>query len=193
MPNDQKDRSEGTPGEAPQEASTEKDHSEAPNAGAGEDQEGLRGYWDAVLGPRPESVENRLIRELGAPHPGTLTFATQTGRVIVQIDPNGKVTLGEGVTADDAAEEFWTAMALKRKGMEERLMHFGVMEALLQRCGRADIAYEQAQERASREGATEEDKFREEIQRRNLEAVVHQMIEFSRGLLRRPDPPQEPG
>jgi len=151
----------------------------------------LENIWADVLGTRPESDEARLIRTLGAPHPGTLTFATSTGRVLVQIDPNGKVKLGEGVTADEAAEEFWTAMALKRQGMEERLLHLGACEAMLQRVARADIAYEQAALRARAEDATEEVKFREELQRRNLEAAVHQLIEFSRGLLLRPGFPAE--
>lgn len=151
-------------------------------------QEGLADYWADVLGLRPETVEHRLIRELARPHPGTLTFATSSGRVLVQIDPTGKVTLGEGVSADEAAEEFWTSMALKRQGMEARLQHFAMMEQMLLNVARADVAYEHAQVRARTEGATEEERFREELQRRNLEARVHQMLEFSRGLLLRPDP-----
>lgn len=158
---------------------------------APKNQETLEEYWKDILGPRPETDEAKLIQEFGRPYPGTLTFATQNGRVLVQIDPNGKVTLGEGVTADEAAEDFWTSMALKRQGMEERLMHLGAMEALLLRLARADEFYEESQIRARSEEATEEDHYREEIQRRNLEARVHQMIEFSRGLQQRPDPPAE--
>lgn len=179
---DNRDARDGQP--SPDAAPTE-----APTA---EETEGLRDYWKDVLGTPPETTEARLVRELGIPHPGTLTFATSSGKVIVQIDPNGKVTLGEGVTADEAAEEFWTGMALKRRGMEERLMQLGAMEAMLHRCARADIAYERAATRAREPGATEEDKFREELQRRNLEAAVHQMIEFSRGLLLPPPPAAEP-
>lgn len=163
---------------------------ETPEAEAPED--GLTDFWNDVLGPRPESIRDKLVRELGgAAHPGVLTFATNTGRILVQIDPNGKVTLGEGVTADEAAEEFWTAMALKRRGMEERLLHLGMMESMLLRVARADVAYERAQLRARSDAGTEEDKYREELQRRNLEAIVHQVLEFSRGLLARPDAPPE--
>lgn len=145
--------------------------------------EDLEGIWADVLGPRPERIEDRLVREHGLPHPGTLTFATSSGRVLVRIEPTGKVTLGEGVTADEAAEEFWTAMALKRQGMEERLMHLAAMEAMLIRLGRADVAYEQAQLRARSDVGTEADKYREELQRRHLEALVHQLLEYARGLL----------
>jgi hypothetical protein len=180
---DERDARDGQPSPdgPPAEASAEGTSTEA--------DEGLRDYWKDVLGTPPETTEARLVRELGIPHPGTLTFATSSGKVIVKIDPNGKVTLGEGVTADEAAEEFWTAMSLKRQAMGERLMQLGAMEAMLHRCARADIAYERAATRAREPLATEEDRFREELQRRNLEAAVHQMIEFSRGLLLPATPP----
>ena len=178
--NDERDpRSNGAP-------ESEEEAAEGTDTESGEE---LTDYWDAILGPRPEAIKDRLIRELGVTHPGVLTIASSTGRVIVQIDPNGKVKLGPGIQPDEAAEEFWTALALKRRGMEERLLHIGMMEALLIRVGRADVAYETAALRARVEGATEEDRYRQEMARRSLEALVHQMIEFSRGLLERPDAP----
>ena len=182
MPDDDQRSSSGN-GDASKEASSQESTPE---------KEELIDYWDDFLGPRPEAVRDRLVRELGLPHPGVLTLASSTGRVLVQIDPNGKVKLGPGIQPDEAAEEFWTMLALKRVGMEERLLHLGMMEALLLRVARADIAYEEASARARSDAATEEDKYRQELQQLNLESIVHQMLEFSRGLLARQAVPPDP-
>jgi hypothetical protein len=154
--------------------------------GTGSREEGLRDYWDDILGPRPETVEKRLARELGLAHPGTFTLATNTGRVIVKIDPNGRIEYGEGYQPDAAAELFWTHMALKRRDMEERLRHLAITEAILTRVGRADLNYERAQLVAQAETATEHDRLLAEMARRNLEVLVHSLIEVGRGLAARP-------
>jgi hypothetical protein len=184
MPDDER-----VPGGGSQEASPQETSGQAKNP-----EEGLRDYWDDILGPHPERIEERLVRDLGIPHPGTLTIATNTGAVIVQIDPNGKVTYGAGYTPDAAAELFWTNMALKRVGMEQRLQHLAIMEAMLVRMGRADLNYEQAQRAADAQGAGEPERTRAERAHMNLQAIVHQLMDFARGLAQRPvvDPP-DPG
>jgi hypothetical protein len=156
-----------------------------------EDQEGLTDYWDDILGPRPEAVEARLIRELGIPHKGVLTLATNSGRIIVRIAPDGRVEYGEGYTPDAAAELFWTNMALKRVGMENRLRHLAIMETMLIRVGRADLAYERALLASREDGATEHSRQLAEMARRNLEVLVHGVIELSRGLALRPTAPSQ--
>jgi len=152
--------------------------------------ENLTDIWEDVRGPRPETVEERLVREHGTSHPGTLTLATSSGQVIVRISPLGEIAYGEGYTPNDAAEEFWTSLALKRVGMEQRLMHLNLMEQTLLRLGRADLRYEQAQLAARVPGAGDVEKEREELQRLNLETLVHSLLEYSRGLVARiPNPP----
>ena len=132
------------------------------------------------------------------PHPGELVIGTQQ-RVLVRISPDGRIRYGEGYTPNEVAEEFWTAMALKRAGMSERLMHLDLMEQLLVRIGQADLRTERARIRAAQVDATPEDKFVAERTMGHLESLVHQMIEISRGLaLRRGEiepvhpPPEEP-
>jgi hypothetical protein len=156
-------------------------------------QDGLRDYWDDILGPRVETIEQRLIRDLGLAHPGRLTLANSSGKMIVSIDPDGKVAYGEGYTPDAASEEFWTHMALKRVGMEQRLQHLAIMEAMLVRLGRADLNYERVQLAAGAEGAGDHERAIAERAHMGLQAQVHQVLELARGLALRPlitaDPP----
>lgn len=202
MPNDPRTGDNtGIPEPSPQESVDQKPATAARTKEA----EGLTDYWDDILGPRPETIEQRLIRELGLPHPGTFTLATNTGRKIVSIDPNGKVTYGEGVTPDEAAEQFWTSMALKRVGMEQRLQHLAITEAMLVRMGRADLNYERAQLAADAQDATDHDRAIAERAHMNLQSIVHQVMDFARGLAHRgprpapeapvrpPAPPQRRG
>jgi hypothetical protein len=180
------------------------DHSPAPDTNRGaqdgqegaetprpEDQEGLTDFWDDILGPRPETVEARLIRDLGLPYKGVLTIATNSGRVIVKIDPTGRISYGEGYTPDDAAELFWTSLALKRPGMENRLRHLAIMEALLIRVGRADLNAERAVLAARAEGATEHTQQLAQMAHRNLEGLVGAVIEIGRGLASRHTAPSQ--
>lgn len=149
----------------------------------------LRTFWEDVRGqPVPEPD----LRHLQG-HPGELVIGTQ-GRVLVRIQPDGQLRYGEGYTPDEAAEEFWTAMALKRAGMQERLMHLGILEQMLTRLGRADIRCERARIHASRDEATAEDNFVAERTMAQLESLVHQIIELGRGLALRQgeEPPQYP-
>jgi len=143
-------------------------------------------YWDDLHPPgrtaRPEP------REPGT-HPGDLVIGTSKDRILVRIHPDGTLTYGPEYTPDEAAVEFWTQMAVRRLESEERVLHLGVVEQFLQRLGSADLSYEAAVLRSRRPDATEHDRFMAEISHRNLEAVVHQTIEFARGLVARPDPP----
>ena len=126
-------------------------------------------------------------------NPGDFILGTGSGRIILRITARGRVQLGPDVDLDEASELFWTNLALKRQGMEERLMHFGIMEQILLQVAEADLAYERAQLRARTATATAHDHQAEELSRRSLEVRVHSMLEFARGLRRRPDPPPEGG
>jgi hypothetical protein len=143
-----------------------------------EESETLNSYWEILRGPIPESPEARL----GRLHPGDLVVGTSKDRILVRIHPDGQITYGEGYTPDEVAEILWTTIALKRVAMEERLVHLSIIEQLVIRTGEADLHYEEMQTLARREEATEHDRFMEEIARRNLEARVHQMIDFARGV-----------
>ncbi len=149
--------------------------------------ENLAPYWEDVRG-QPVPIPD--IQHFDA-HPGELVIGTKN-RVLVRIQPDGQLRYGEGYTPDEAAELFWTAMTLKRKGMEERLQHLGLLEQLLIRVGSADLRTELLRMRAAREDATEEDRFRAQMAMRNLEVLVHQMIELGRGLVARPEPVDPP-
>lgn len=151
-------------------------------------EEDLESFWEDLLGnirPPPN------VAERYHPHPGEMIIATNQ-RMLVGIQPDGTLRFGEGYTPSEAAEIFWTSLALKRKDMEERLTHLGVMEQLMVRVGQADLRYEEASLRARLETAIEDDWFRSEMARRNLESLVHQMIEVCRGLALRDQQPQRP-
>ena len=142
-----------------------------------EDNESLESYWELVRGrPVPEPD----LKHFDV-HPGELVIGTQ-GRVLVRIQPDGQLRYGEGYTPDEAAETFWTILALKRKGMEDRLRHLSILEQLLVRVGQADLQTERARLKAHSEEATEHDRFMAEMAIHNLELLVHQAIELGRGL-----------
>jgi hypothetical protein len=92
------------------------------------------------------------------------------------------MTFGPEYTPDEAAETLLTRIAVKRVAMEERLTHLSMMEQIVQQVGAADLHYEAMQTAARAEEHTAHDEFMEEIARRNLEARVHQFIEFARGV-----------
>lgn len=146
-------------------------------------EEELSVAWEMLRGapvPTPEFPDRS---------PGDFILGTNTGRVVLRITTAGKVELGPGVDLDEASELFWTNLALKRVGMVERLTHLDLMEQILLRVGESDAAYERAQIRAQAEGATEHDRMMEEMSRRSLETRVHGLLEFARGLHRRPEKP----
>lgn len=145
-------------------------------------EEDLSADWEALRGIPP------YIEVPTFPHaPGDFILGTSTGRVILRITSKGRVQLGPGVDLDEAAELFWTNLALKRQGMEERLLHLGIMESILLQVAEADAGYERAQLAARTATATAHDHMMEEMARRTLETRVHGMLEFARGLRRRPD------
>ena len=148
----------------------------------------LTEFWDALRGQFRITSERRL----GDAHPGDLVIATSMDRILVRIHPDGTLTYGPEYTPDEAAVTFWTAMAQRRLQMEERLLHFALMERLLTSVGRADLAYERAQTRARAPESTPHDREMEEMSRRSLEGRVHEVIEFARGLALRINAPAQP-
>ena len=149
-------------------------------------EENLSLFWDEVHRPGPSPLDPPpVLRE----HPGDLVIGTSRERILVRIHPDGTLTYGPDYTPDESAVEFWTQMAIRRLESEERILHLGVMEQILLHVGRADRSYEAAQLRTRSTEATEHDRFMEEMSRRNLETAIHQVIEFGRGLLARPNPP----
>ena len=142
----------------------------------------IESFWEDLRGapiPEPDLKDHDI-------QPGELVICTQS-RILVRIRTDGSVQFGEGYTPNDAAEEFWTLLALKRKGMEERLTHLGILEQMLVQIGHADLRTERLRLQARLETATAEDRFQAERAMGNLEALVHQMIELSRGLALRPE------
>ncbi len=152
--------------------------------------ENIREFWDDV---QPSGAQSAAIPRFGE-HPGDLIIGTSRDRILVRIHPDGTLTYGPEYTPDEAAVEFWTQMAIRRLESEERIIHLGVMEMILMQVGRADFAYQEAQVRARQEGASEHDRFMEEMSRRSLETMIHQAVESGRGLIARPNPsPPVPG
>lgn len=143
-------------------------------------------YWDDV---HPAGRDAQPVPREPGTHPGDLVIGTSKDRILIRIHPDGTLTYGPEYTPDEAAVEFWTQMAVRRLESEERVIHLGMVEQFLQRLGAADLAYEASVLRARRPDATEHDRYMSEISHRNLEAVLHQTIEFARGLVARPDPP----
>lgn len=146
--------------------------------------EAFQSDWELLRGqpvPTPDFPDR---------NPGDFVLGTNTGRVILKITPQGRVQLGPGVDLDEASELFWVNLALKRKAMEERLLHFSLMEQILLQLAYADRAYEAAQLRAHRPETTAHDIQTEELARRTLEVRLDTVIEFARGLRRPlPEPP----
>ncbi len=156
-----------------------------PDAVGREEDNELSAYWnDLKREGGPELPERRFARE----HPGDLIIGTSKERELVRIHADGQLTYGPEYTPDEAAVTFWEAMGRRRLESEERIIQIFATERLLARIGQADLAYERAQRRAREDAASEHDRFMEEMSRRSLEARVHELVEFARGLyLGRPD------
>ena len=157
-----------------------------PTTQAEGEEESLKADWELLRGQNIPDPEPTFPDR----NPGDFVLGTSSGRIILKITKEGRVQLGPGVDLDEAAELFWTNLALKRRDMEARLLHFDVMEQMLLQVADADRAYEAAQLRTRRPDAQAIDFQNEELARRSLEVRVHGMIEFSRGL-RRPLPDPE--
>lgn len=137
----------------------------------------LEQYWDE-LGVSP----NEPLRLGGLrTNAGDLVIGTPSNW-LVRISATGDLAYGPNYTPEEAAQIFWTAMALQRAGMTERLMHFDIMEQLVRRVGIADLRTERLRRRAQQEGATPEDHFQADRSMAYLEALVHQFIEYARGI-----------
>lgn len=121
-----------------------------------------------------------------------LSIVTSEGRVLVRIAPDGTLTYGPGYSPDEAAVEFWEAMARRRVDYEERLVFFTSVEHLLVRLGKQDLITEKARIQATSDGATPHDHFTAERAVGQLEVLAHELIELGRGLaLREMNKPDE--
>lgn len=185
MPDDDREAKAGTGKENPESPSQETPGVTSAEEHPRVEDDSLESHWDDILGPRPETIEQRLIKEFGTTK-GRLTICTENGRAIVSIDADGTVTFGEGYTPNEVAEVFWTNMALKRVGMEQRLQHFAVMEATLVRLGRATINYQQRLLASEAPGATPEHRQQAELARMSLNSLVSNLTDYAAGLATRP-------
>lgn len=157
-----------------------------PEAGEG-GEESLKADWELLRGrnlpePDPTFPEH---------DPSDFILGTNKGRFILKITKEGRVQLGPGVELDEASELFWTNLALKRKGMEERLTHFGIMEQMLLQVADADRAYDQTQQRMEQPNPTAHDHQTDDLARRTLQLRLHALVDYARGL-RRPTTSNEP-
>lgn len=134
--------------------------------------------------PQPPTPEEAAART----YPGELVIATSAKRVLVRIQPDGRIIYGEEYTPDETAVELWTAIARRRADFEARMQYINLLELHIALIAVADQAYEAAQTavRAAMANAetTERERealrFREDLSRRNLETRVHGVIEFAR-------------
>lgn len=123
------------------------------------------------------------MSEDATPKDNDLVIKTSADRELVRIKADGRIIYGPEYTPDEAAVEFWTQMSQRRVESEERLIQLGAMEQLIMAVGRADLANEVAQRKGMALGATDIDKFAAERTNGQLEAGIHQLIEFARGLI----------
>jgi hypothetical protein len=123
---------------------------------------------------------------------GEVVFGVR-GQFTVRIRPDGAVLYEGSYQPDEAAKVFWEAVArahpnvnfISRAQQQEgevRDMLAQTIEVLMLRVGKADLHCERLRRKAADENATEHDKFMADIAMRNLEAEVHSLIEFARGL-----------
>lgn len=134
--------------------------------------------------PKPPTPEEEAAKT----YPGELVIATSAKRILVRIQPDGRIIYGDEYTPDEAAVELWTAIARRRADFEARMQYINLLELHIALIAVADQAYEAAQMavRAALANAetTERERealrFREDLSRRNLETRVHGVIEFAR-------------
>lgn len=126
--------------------------------------------------------------------PGDMAIATSKERVLVVIRPNGQLLFGPDYVPDEAAEIFWSSMALKRIGSERRLRLLAEMESVLTQLGSADMANETARrnfDTVQSTESTEEDlesaRLRCNEAHTRLETAVHNAIEFARKIIPEPE------
>jgi hypothetical protein len=123
---------------------------------------------------------------------GEVVFGVK-GQFTVRIRPDGVVLYEGDYQPDEAAKAFWEAIARAHPNVnfvshgqqqdgEIRDMLSQTIEMLMLRVGKADLHCERLRRKATDEEATEHDKFMADIAMRNLEAEVHSLIEFARGL-----------
>lgn len=156
----------------------------------------LEFFW-AQLRPRKPVEESppELPISTADMDPGSVLFSLADGRCRVLIKPNGEIEYGQGYTPELGARLFWEAVAQHRpppavtpdEAASELL--FRTMETMLLRVGRADLHNERMHLRARRPEATEHDQLMAQVSHDNLETLVHQLIEYARGLALRPTLP----
>ena len=150
---------------------------------AGTEEDILGPFWARMrqkAGPRPDPTEDESpTQRAGRLHPGELVLGS--GRKgLVRIQPDGTVIYEDGYTPTEAAVDLWTAIGQRRPYFDQRMRYMDMLELHVALIAVADQAYETAQHAAHVEGATETERFREEMSRRNLETRVHGIIEFAR-------------
>jgi hypothetical protein len=132
----------------------------------------------------PEEAPPVLLGDGSPVAPGEVVIARQ-GKYLVRISPAGEVGFEGGYQPDEAARDFWTAVARNRPRSEDEevsSIHRQILETLMLRLGRADLQCERARMRAGAEDATEVDRFQADLATRNLEAIAHTVIEYARGM-----------
>lgn len=155
-----------------------------------EEKEDLELFWEDLGITHRKNLTPDEMREAAAPQAtrNDLVIATG-GRLLVIIQPDGTLQYGPTYQPDEAALIFWEAMARRRQHYEERMLLYAHIEQLLVRVGERDLEYERQARRAMEEGLPDQEKAQRdqyaELARRQLEMQVHQVIELSRGLLRR--------
>jgi hypothetical protein len=153
-----------------------------------EDELPLEVYWDCIrvarhrappLGAKPDF--SKLA------DPSDLVIGTSKDRILVIIKADGRLLFGPDYRPSEAASVFWEAMGHARLQVEDRILLFQHMEAILARVGAQDMVVEQLR-LAAAEGDTDAGQ-RAGHEMVRLERLVHQAIELGRGLARRPEVP----
>jgi hypothetical protein len=114
--------------------------------------------------------------------PNELVVGTDGGRVLVRIGPDGTLTYGDDYTPDEAAKAFWEAMARRRVDYEQRLVFLAQIENLMARVGEQDLVTETARLKAAGPGGTPQDAFGADMAMAQLNTLVHELLEFARGI-----------
>jgi hypothetical protein len=134
----------------------------------------------ALLGMRIMKMDDRDDSKIPR-NPNELVIGTSSGRVLVRIQPNGDLSYGEDYTPDEAAKEFWEAIARRRSDYEVRLVFITHVEQLLARVGEQDLKVEAAREKAQK-SEDPRDSFSAEMAMSQLQLLWHELIEFARGI-----------
>lgn len=153
-----------------------------------DDDDALEVYWDDLrVAPHRAEPPSGPPDFSSVAEPNDLVIGTSHQRILVIIKPDGRLLFGPEYRPDEAAMVFWESMGQRRLMMEDRLLLFQHMEAILARIGAQDMVVENLR-RAAQDGDAEAGQ-RAGHEMVRLERLVHQAIELGRGLARRPEIP----